>query len=109
LATADRRELHEILAFAGQRVKLAARLLLGDLFLLQLQPRTFQIGFDCRDVCFGGFARAHRTFVGGDEQPQILPALDELTERARRNQRVDVREVAVFIHVDQSSLEQVVV
>ena len=105
----DSGERHEVAAFVGERSELTASFVLGLLFLLQLQARRLEVGFNRCHASFGRLARAHGSLICGDEQAQILPTLDELAERTRRNQRVDVAKVAVFVDIDQTVLEQIVV
>ena len=104
-----RGQLDEISALVGERIELTARFLLCFFFLLQLQPRALQVGFNRGDASFGRAPGAHGSLVGGNEQTQILPSLHELAEGSRGDERVDVGEVAVFVDVDEPSLEQLVV
>ena len=99
----------EVLALRGQPVERALLLARLVLFAGELGPHAEQPVLDRGDARCVAPARADRRLVGLDQKANVVPALDEVGERARAQQHVDVPEVAVLVRVDQSAIERVLV
>ena len=52
---------------------------------------------------------ANRRLVGFDDEADVVPAFDEVAERARAQEHVDEAEIAVFVDVDQPPPQRLVV
>jgi hypothetical protein len=94
-------------ALLRERVERELLLLRLRLFALELRLRAEQTIPDRDDVRFVGPALADRRFVRFDQVANVVPALDEVAERTRAEQHVDVTEVAVLVGVDDAAVERV--
>src|ERR1700681_2137477 len=99
-------QLRALMRETVQRDLLLTRL---RFLIAQLGLRAQQPALDREHLGLIGFARANRALVRLDQEPHVVPALDEVAARARAEQDVDVAEIAVLVGVDEPAREHVLV
>jgi hypothetical protein len=103
------RDGDELLALGGERRERVFHLAFLAHRVVQHGPFAFEIRASFRHVAFGGTSLSHGLFVRRDQVANVLPALGEIVERRRREEDVDVPEVAALVRVDEPPFERVVV
>ena len=102
------RDRDERFALRRERRERVLRLLCAIACGLEFVALTLELRAREGDRALRVAALANGLLIRGDQVTNILPAFREIVERGRREQDVDVAEVAALVRIDESALQRVV-